>query len=84
MKGLPMTQKEILEAAMRQSARDCSCSPEDFRKDTNVVVESKAAEGTSRYMTLPHTCAMFSYGSNVAAACRKDKPQDHGDESHDD
>ena len=67
-----MTQQEILEIAMRQSATDCSCSEEDFRKETNVVVESKASEGASRYMTLPHICAMFSYGSNVVAACRKD------------
>ena len=36
-----MTQQEILDAAMRQSAVDCSCSAEDFRRETNVVVESR-------------------------------------------
>ena len=67
-----MTQQEILAAAMRQSAADCSCSEEDFRKDTNVVVESRPSEEASRYMTLPHICALASYGSNIVAACRQD------------
>ena len=71
-KGNPMTRQEILELAMRQSATDCSCRPEDFRRKDNVIVESKAAEGTSRYMKLPHICALFTYGNNVVAACRKD------------
>ena len=67
-----MTQQEILDIAMRQSAADCSCSPEDFRRETNVIVESKPSEKASRYMTLPHICALFSYGSNVVASCRRD------------
>lgn len=71
-----MTQQEILRAAMRQSAVDCSCSEKDFHKESNVIVESKAAEGCSRYMTLPHICMLFSYGSNIVAACRKDLIQE--------
>ena len=67
-----MTKQEILEAAQRQSALDFSCSPEDFRRNTNVVVESKPAAGASRYLTVPHLCALISYGSNVVAACRGD------------
>ena len=67
-----MDQQEIIRVAMRQSAVDCSCAEEDFRKTENVVVESKAADGASRYMTLPHTCALFSYGSNVVASCRRE------------
>ena len=67
-----MTYQEILEVALRQSATDCSCAAEDFLRDTNLIVESKAAEGCSRYMTVPHICALFSYGSNVVAACRRD------------
>ena len=67
-----MTQQEILSIAMRQSAADCSCAEEDFRRETNVIVESKPAEGASRYMTLPHICALFTYGPNVVASCRAD------------
>ena len=67
-----MTKQEILAVAMRQSAADLSCAEEDFRRDVNVVTESKPAEGTSRYLELPNICAMISYGSNIVAACRKD------------
>ena len=67
-----MTQQEILKIAMKQSATDCSCTEEDFRRETNVIVESRANDGASRYMTLPHICALYSYGSNVVASCRKD------------
>ena len=67
-----MTAREILAIAMRQSARDCACSEEDFRRDRNVVVESKKAEGTSRFLEVPHICALFSYGSNIVASCRAD------------
>ena len=64
--------QEILAIAMRQSAADCACSEEDFRRDRNVVVESKKAEGTSRFLNVPHICALFSYGSNIVASCRAD------------
>ena len=67
-----MTQQEIMHIAMRQSAADCACAEEDFRRDTNVIVESRASEDASRYMTLPHICALFSYGPNIVASCRKD------------
>ena len=67
-----MTRQEIMRIAMRQSAVDCSCSEEDFRRETNVIVESGPAEASSRYMPAPHLCALFSYGSNVVASCRAD------------
>ena len=67
-----MTYQEILAVAMRQSADDCSCREDDFRADRNIVVESCASPRASRYMNLPHVCALFSYGSNIVASCRKD------------
>ena len=67
-----MTKKEILAVSLRQSAIDFSCAEEDFLRDVNVVTESKPAEGASRYMKLPHICALASYGNNVVAACRGD------------
>ena len=67
-----MTKQEILSIALRQSAVDCSCEAADFYRDTNVVVESKPSAGGSRYMALPHICALYSYGSNVVASCRRE------------
>ena len=67
-----MTKQEILRIAMQQSAADCACTEEDFRRETNVVVESKPSDGASLYMALPHICALFSYGSNVVVSCRPD------------
>ena len=67
-----MTKQEILAAAMRQTAVDYSCSEEDLRRDTNVIVESKPSASASRYLSVPHLCALVSYGGNVVAACRKD------------
>ena len=67
-----MTKQEIIRIAMRQSAADCACAEEDFRREENVVVESKPSENASRYMTVPHICALFSYGSNVVVSCRRD------------
>ena len=67
-----MTYKEILAAAMRQSAIDCSCGEEDFRRVTHVFVENKASEQASKFLKSPNTCRLVSYGSNVVASCRKD------------
>ena len=67
-----MTKQEILRIAMQQSAADCACEGEDFRRDVNVVVESKPSDSASRYMTVPHICALYSYGSNVVVSCRRD------------
>ncbi len=67
-----ITQQEILAAAMRQTAADCSCPEEAFRREDNVVVESFPAADGSRYLEFPHLCALFSYGSNVVASCRRD------------
>ena len=40
-----MTNGEVLRTAMRQSAIDSGCSPEDFTRPENVVVRSCAAPG---------------------------------------
>ena len=67
-----MTYKEILAAAMRQSAIDCSCGEEDFRRDAHVFVENKASEQVSKFLKSPNTCRIVSYGSNIVASCRRD------------
>ena len=48
-----MTNKEIWEIAMQQSAYDNNCSPNDFSKSTNVVVVSKEHKKARRYLELP-------------------------------
>ena len=67
-----MTQSEILAAAMRQSAIDCSCLEEDFCKETNVIAEARPSEKASRFLANPVICMLVSYGSNVVASCRAD------------
>lgn len=63
-----MTNQEILKLAMQQSAIDCNCRPEDFTKDTNVVVLSEEKENARKYLTLPFACDLVSYGTNIVAS----------------
>ena len=63
-----MTNKDVLRTAMRQSAIDSGCRPEDFAGLENVVVRSCAAPGARRYLELPFFCDLVSYGSNVVAS----------------
>lgn len=67
-----MTNKEILEVAMRQSAIDANCSIDDFCKNENIVVTSTANAGARRYLDLPFYCNLVSYGNNVVASVNSD------------
>lgn len=62
-----MTNKEIWEIALRQSAVDMNCQPEDFRRTQYVITESSASDAARKYLPLPFDCDMVSYGSNVVA-----------------
>ncbi len=62
-----MTNKEIWEIALQQSAYDCNCAPEDFLSDTHVVTVSKKHDRARKYLPLPFACDMVSYGNNVVA-----------------
>lgn len=63
-----MTNQEILDAAMRQSAIDLHCKAEDFVKAENVIVNSSKDEKARRYLKLPFVCNMVTYGSNIVAS----------------
>ncbi len=63
-----MTNKEIWEIAMQQSAYDNNCSPNDFSKSTNVVVVSNEHKKARRYLELPFVCNLVSYGNNIVAS----------------
>ena len=62
-----MTNKEIREIALRQSAIDCGCDPDDFNSGHNIVTISKAHPKARRYLPLPLECDLVSYGSNIVA-----------------
>lgn len=67
-----MTGKEILQTALRQSAVDCSCAPEDFLSSENAAFPSKKQPGTRKYLALPQLLDFVSYGHAIVASGRED------------
>ena len=67
-----MTNKDVLRTAMRQSAIDSGCRPEDFAGLENVVVRSCAAPGARRYLELPFFCDLggLCFPGNSGAGAR--------------
>lgn len=63
-----MTNRQICEIAMRQSAVDMSCRYEDFLQSEPVIVTSRENDCARKYLTLPFACSMVSYGSNTVAS----------------
>lgn len=63
-----MTNSEIKEIALRQSAEDIGCQLQDFLSDKNVVVPFCLGRNARRYYKEPITCNLVSYGSNIVAA----------------
>ena len=61
------TNKEILEIALKQSAIDCNCAPEDFLSGNNLVTFSQKHPKARVYLPLPFECDLVSYGSNIVA-----------------
>ena len=53
---------------MAQSAVDLSADAGDFEKSGNVVVTSYESDGARRYLKLPFSCQLVSYGNNVVAS----------------
>ena len=62
-----MPNKEIMEIALRQSAIDCNCDPDDFNSGQNIVTLSKAHPKARRYLPLPLECDLVSFGNNIVA-----------------
>ena len=63
-----MTNREMMEIAMRQSAEDMGCRVEDLKADKNVVVPINLGKKARKYLKEPITCNLVSYGSNIMAA----------------
>ncbi|MBD5117592.1 MAG: GNAT family N-acetyltransferase [Clostridiales bacterium] len=62
------TNQDILNVALRQSAVDSGCGPEDFLRADNVVVTSRAHPKARKYLELPLSCDLTSYGGNIVAS----------------
>lgn len=67
-----MTNKDILQIAMQQSAIDCNCKETDFLSTENKIVISKKHADARRYLTLPFACQLVSYGNNIVASVQKE------------
>ena len=67
-----MTDKEILQIAMEQSAEDIGCKAEDFTKTENVICKYHMGEKARKYIKQPVIGNFVSYGSNVVAAVQDD------------
>ena len=63
-----MTNQEIWDAALRQSAIDCGCLPEDFLSPENRIVRSGKNPAARKYLDLPLPCNLVSYGNGIVAS----------------
>lgn len=63
-----MTNQEILQIAMRQSAIDLNCRIDDFLMEENVIAYSKKNKDARVYLELPFSCNLVSYGNNIVAS----------------
>ena len=63
-----MTNQEIIKIAMAQSAKDLCAHASDFEKSENVVVLSQESDHARKYLKLPFSCQLVSYGNNVVAS----------------
>ncbi len=63
-----MTNREIMQIAMKQSALDTNAEPGDFAKTENVIVKSGLSPLARKYYKEPITCNLVSYGSNIVAS----------------
>ena len=62
-----LTNRDILNIALQQSAYDCNCEPGDFLKAENVVTQSQRHPLARKYLKLPLSCDLVSFGSNIVA-----------------
>lgn len=63
-----MTNQEMLEIAIRQSAEDTGCKAEDFLSDKNIVKPFRLGKNARMYFREPISCDFNSYGNNVVVA----------------
>lgn len=71
-----MTNKEILKIAMSQSALDLDCQASDFEKNENTVVYSRGSDKARKYLELPFSCNLVSYGNGIVASVQPEYEND--------
>ena len=57
---MKLTNQDIWNIALQQSAYDCSCGAEDFLRDKNVVTISEKHPLARKYLELPPSCDLVS------------------------
>ena len=67
-----MTNRDILDIALRQSALEMNCDAGDFLRNEYKVVVSAANDGARAYLKLPFECNLVSYGDCVVASAREE------------
>lgn len=67
-----MTNSEILQIAMQQSAIENNATPEAFAKDENVITPLKIGTGVRVYFHEPMACNLVSYGGNIVASVKEE------------
>ena len=63
-----MTNQQLWNIALKQSAIDLGCTIQDLTSDQNVVVLSRPHPQARKYLQLPFSCNLVSYGSNIVAS----------------
>lgn len=65
-----MTNKEIFDIAMQQSAYDVNAKVSDFLMDKNVLVKAELGPLAKKYYKEPIACNLVSYGNNIVASVK--------------
>lgn len=65
-----MTNREILQIAMEQSALDINCDADDFLRNEQIIVKSGVGPMARKYYKEPITANLVSYGNNIVASVR--------------
>lgn len=67
-----MTNREVLEIAMKQSAVESGCDFIDFLNNKNKVVLSRKHPKARKYLELPFYCDLTSYGNCIVASVNEE------------
>lgn len=65
---MDLTNERILEIALEQSAVDAGCHKDDLLRSENVIVTSRTDPRARKYLELPFSCHLISYGNNIVAS----------------
>ena len=63
-----MTNREIWDIAMKQSAIDANCDKNDFIRKENIITASAKDPGARKYLQFPIPCMLITYGTNIVAS----------------